>query len=183
MVGSSVTGTVLSTASAYSASLVKKLFSFSVSRQSSLKLPEKTPYFAKSFILSLWIIEAFSSEKELSLASWRSTAQGPLLFQMKVMLKLWNQSSGMFGKLTFVQPLLLDLRNRKVLKDERSSAGTSNDASVRFCPSLRTHQIWKHTSLLTYLLLALNTIVPAGGWALTGVPFPWGCPQGSLVLP
>lgn len=41
MVGSSVTGTVLSTASAYSASLVKIILTFSVSRQSSLKLPEK----------------------------------------------------------------------------------------------------------------------------------------------
>lgn len=91
MVGSSVTGTVLSTASAYSASLVKIILTFSVSRQSSLKLPEKKQtYLAESFFLSLWIIEAFSSEKELSVASWRSTAQGPLLFQMKVMLKLWK---------------------------------------------------------------------------------------------
>lgn len=60
---------------------------------------------------------------------------------MKVMLKLWNQTSGMFGKLICVQPLLVDLRNRKMLKDERSSAGTSDDASVRVCPSLRMHQI------------------------------------------
>lgn len=55
MVGSSVTGTVLSTSPAYSASPMKTILSFSVSRQSSLKLPEKKPkpYFAKSFILSL----------------------------------------------------------------------------------------------------------------------------------
>lgn len=56
------------------------------------------------------------------------------MFQMEVMLNSGNQTSGVFGRLSFVEPLLVDLRNGKMLNDERSSADTSNDTGVRVLP-------------------------------------------------
>lgn len=66
-----------------------------------------------------------------------------------------------------------------MLKDERSSADTSNDASVRVCPSLRMHQIWEYTS--HFLAPGFKYHKPSRGMGSVWRTFP-SHPWGSLAF-